>query len=116
MRDIDIIRKLKSNGLPRTVATVLVELKNADIEKGLTAKQIQLNTGLSQPQVSKATIYAYSRGWITVTYPTTKTAGRPLGFYNLSKPFKEILKEVADARAQYIAREMDQLNALRAAV
>ena len=118
MLDRDIIRKLKANGLPKIVATVLVELKNADLEtwKGLTAKQIQLNTGLSQPQVSQATIYAYSRGWLTVNFPTTKAAGRPMGFYNLSKPFTEIVNEIADSRAQYIAGMMNDLNALRAAV
>lgn len=116
MKDRDIIRKLKANGLPRVVATVLIELKNANIESGLTAKQIQLNTGLSQPQVSQATIYAYSRGWLSVTFPTTKAAGRPMGYYNLSKPFVDLIKEVADARAQTIAGMMDNLNALRAAV
>lgn len=116
MHDKDMIRKLKTNGLSKVIATVLVELKNADMESGLTTRQLVVNTGLHQPAVSWATIQAYQRGWLAVDYDKSGKGGRTVCVYKLSKPFSEIVHEVADARAQTIAGMMNDLNALRAAV
>lgn len=118
MNDKEIIEILKTNGMNENVAQLLIELRTAS---GLTQKEIMERTNLHQPEVSIATAQAYQAGWIRYDIfrrkeNGTNRAGRPYYRYSLSKPFPEIISDVASDRAQAIAGMMDDLKALQAVV
>lgn len=114
MNDKEIVELLETNGTRRRTALVLVGLKNSD---GLTANQLMEVTGLSQPEVCVATVQAYHQGWLRLEQGRRPSgSGRPFYRYFLSRPFCEIVEDIADDRAQTIAGMMKKLHALKAAV
>ena len=113
MENKEIIELMNANGVTRDIARLLIALRT---EKDLTTKDITERTGIAQPNVSIAVAWAYKREWVSLEICREARAGRPQYRYALSKDFAEIVREIADDRAQEIAGMMADLKALKAVV
>lgn len=113
MEKKDIIELMRANGVSRDIAQLLLTLRESN---DLTTKDIMERTGIAQPNVSIAVAWAYKKEWVSLKICRESRAGRPHYSYGLSKDFAEIVREIADNRAQEIACMMNDLKALKAVV
>jgi len=91
--DYIFIKALSNLGMPRIVATTMVYLINVD---EASSKQIEISTGLRQPEVSLAIRLASKRSWISVRTEKKSGKGRPMKVYSLMAPVDEIISYYED--------------------
>jgi len=101
---------LAANGVPKHPAACLALL----IDGELTARDLEDNTRLRQPEVSIATQYLRERGWVVVTKNPCPGKRRPFHSYGLAVPFADIVREISVARTMELRRELDALEELEA--
>lgn len=104
-RDMSVIDMLTSVNVPRTAATMLVYLQQAGPS---ISRDIEVGSGLRQPEVSKAVDYLNAKEWIT-TEVTMPSGGRPCNIYTLVKSFSDIIDELK-------TDQIDHMKAVEAAV
>jgi predicted transcriptional regulator len=88
-KDMEFVQGLQSLGINRNVASVITYLKNAN--EGST-KDIEVATGMRQPEVSIAMQILRERKWITERNVKLENKGRPMTFYALRSTIDEIIK------------------------
>lgn len=86
-----VIKAFQDLGLSRVESHILMYLFTAE---KVTAKDIEKNADLKQPDVSLGTNALMDRGWIKISSVTKKDKGRPYYRYSLSKPKEYILGEI----------------------
>jgi predicted transcriptional regulator len=87
------IETLRNLGMSRNAATTMAYLMNVD---KASARDIEISTGLRQPEVSLAIRLMYNHSWISV-YSEKKTGkGRPTKVYSLVAPVDEIISYYED--------------------
>lgn len=82
---IDTLRNL---GMSRNVATAMAYLLNVD---EASSREIEISTGLRQPEVSLAIRLMHNQSWINVRSEKKPGKGRPMKIYSLSAPVDEII-------------------------
>ncbi len=87
--DYRFIDALKNLGMSRNVATTLTYLSNV---KEASSQEIEMSTGLRQPEVSVAMRQMREKHWISVHNKKAVGKGRPTKIYTLNAPIEEIIK------------------------
>jgi predicted transcriptional regulator len=110
-KEYSIIDMLQSLGLPRTEATAIVCLKDCNELRSL---HIELLSGLRQPEVSVAMRPLKDRGWVDErSEKKNKGKGRPVKYYQLTVPFKEIIGVLEEKYLEDSNEKMVALKRLR---
>lgn len=87
---IDTLRNL---GVSRNVATMMAYLMNVN---EATSQEIEISTGLRQPEVSLALKLMQKQSWISVRSAKKPGKGRPIKIYSLVTPIDEIIEYYED--------------------
>ena len=87
------IETLKTIGISRNVATMMAYLMNVD---KASAREIEISTGLRQPEVSLAMRLMRNQSWVSVRSEKKPGKGRPMKIYSLAAPVDEIISYYED--------------------
>ena len=87
---IETLRKL---GMSRNVATMMAYLINVN---EASSQEIEISTGLRQPEVSLAIRLMRNQSWISVRSEKKHGKGRPTKIFSLAAPVDEILNYYED--------------------
>ncbi|MFZ2497831.1 transcriptional regulator protein [Methanosarcina sp.] len=87
---IDTLRNL---GMSRNVATTMAYFMNVE---EASSREIEISTGLRQPEVSLAMRLMHKQSWITVRSEKKPGKGRPTKIYSLAAPVDEVISYYED--------------------
>ena len=87
------IETLRDLGMSRNAATTMAYLMNVD---EASSREIEISTGLRQPEVSIAIKLMHNQSWISVRSEKKPGKGRPLKIYALAAPVDEIISYYED--------------------
>jgi predicted transcriptional regulator len=87
---IETLRKL---GMSRNVAAMMAYLINVD---EASSREIEISTGLRQPEVSLALKLMHKQSWVSVRSEKKPGKGRPVKIYSLMAPVEEIISSYED--------------------
>lgn len=87
------IETLRNIGMSRNVATAMAYLLNVD---EASAREIEISTGLRQPEVSLAIRLMHNQSWVSVRSEKKPGKGRPMKIYSLASPVDEIISYYED--------------------
>ena len=87
------IETLRNLGMSRNVATMMAYLLNVN---EASSQEIEISTGLRQPEVSLAMRLMHNQSWISVRVVNNSGKGRPTKIYSLAVPIDEILNYYED--------------------
>ena len=87
---IDTLRNL---GMSRNAATTMAYLMNVD---EASSREIEISTGLRQPEVSLAMRLMHKQSWINVRSEKKPGKGRPTKIYSLAAPVDEVISYYED--------------------
>jgi predicted transcriptional regulator len=82
------IETLMNLGMSRNVATMMAYLMNVN---EASSQDIEISTGLRQPEVSLALKLMRNQSWISVRSEKKPGKGRPMKIYSLATPVDEII-------------------------
>lgn len=105
-----IADRLQSLDANRNIASVITFLKD---QSGKSSKDIEIATGLHQPQVSLAVKILRERNWITEQETKINGNGRALRFYALRATIEEIINYYEAERSKEFARISKAIQRLR---
>ena len=91
--DYIFIETLRDLGVSRSVATMMAYLMNVD---EASSREIEISTGLRQPEVSLAMRLISNQSWISVRLEKKHGKGRPTKIYSLAAPVDEIISYYED--------------------
>ncbi len=109
-KDLEFVGILQSLGLNRNVASVIIYLIEAN--EG-SSRNIEMATGLSQPEVSIATRTLREMGWITERDVKGNGKGRPLKIYSLRTGIDDIIGYYKEQKNQEAAMTMEAIQRLK---
>jgi predicted transcriptional regulator len=87
------IETLRDLGMSRNVATMMAYLTNVD---EASSREIEISTGLRQPEVSLAIRLINKQSWVSVRSEKKPGKGRPTKIYSLMTPVDEIISYYED--------------------
>ncbi|MCK5642788.1 MAG: transcriptional regulator protein [Gammaproteobacteria bacterium] len=87
--DQKFVSALKDLGMSRNIATTLTYLTNVP---EASSQEIEMSTGLRQPEVSVAMRRMRKNAWVNVHDKKTAGKGRPTKIYSLSAPVDQIIQ------------------------
>ncbi len=108
--DRERVNLLVNTGMSKNVAKTLIFLSK---RKETTSVDIEINTGLRQPEVSIAMQELRRRKWITKRDIKKEGKGRPVHSYHLAVPFSEIINVIEKAERQRIEKIKENMDALK---
>ncbi len=82
------IEALRNLGMSRNVATTMAYLVNVD---KASSREIEISTGLRQPEISLAIRLMHNQSWISVRSEKKPGKGRPTKIYSLEVVVDEII-------------------------
>ena len=82
------IEMLRNLGMTRNIATTLAYFMNVD---EASSREIEVSTGLRQPEVSLAIRLMHNHSWIRVRSEKKPGKGRPIKIYSLAAPVDTII-------------------------
>ena len=91
--DYIFIETLRELGASRRVATMMAYLMNVD---EASSREIEISTGLRQPEVSLAMRLMHNQSWVSVRSLKKPGKGRPVNIYSLAAPVDEIISYYED--------------------
>jgi predicted transcriptional regulator len=91
--DYIFVKTLNNLGMPRSVATTITYLMNVD---ETSSQEIEMSTGLRQPEVSLAIRFMSKQSWISVRSEKKPGKGRPMKVYSLMVQTDEIISYYED--------------------
>jgi predicted transcriptional regulator len=109
-KDWAFINGLQSLGVNRNVARLITYLK--DIENA-SSRDIEMATGLRQPEVSIATQILRDMGWISEHEVKGNGKGRSLKIYALRATIEEIIEHYEAEKNQESARTIEAIQKLK---
>ena len=109
-KDLEFVNDLQGLGVNRNVANLITYLK--DVEEG-SSRDIEIATGMRQPEVSIAMRTLRSMGWISEHEVKSPGKGRPLKIYALSTTIEEIVEHYEAEKNQESARTMEAIHRLK---
>ena len=87
------IKTLSNLGMSRPVATTMAYLMNVD---EASSREIEISSGLRQPEVSLAIRFMSKQSWINVRTEKKPGKGRPMKIYSLMVQVNEIISYYED--------------------
>jgi predicted transcriptional regulator len=87
------IETLRELGASRNVAKMMAYLMNVD---EASSREIEISTGLRQPEVSLAMRLMHNQSWVSVRSEKKSGKGRPVKIYSLAAPVDEIISYYED--------------------
>jgi predicted transcriptional regulator len=87
------IETVRNLGMSRNVATMMAYLMNVD---EASSHEIEISTGLRQPEVSLAMRLMSNQSWVSVRSVKKPGKGRPVKIYSLKVPVDEIISYYED--------------------
>jgi len=87
------IEMLSNLGMSRNVATTMAYLMNVD---KASSREIQISTGLRQPEVSLAMGLMCNQSWVNMHSEKKPGKGRPMKVYSLAAQVDEIISYYED--------------------
>ncbi|ABK14181.1 MAG: ArsR family transcriptional regulator [Methanothrix sp.] len=109
-RDLEFIEALRSLGVQRNVAALVTYLSNT---KEVSSREIEMGTGLRQPEVSIGMRYLRQNGWIDERDVKGEGKGRPMKVYTLKVSIDDIIKHFEDQKLKESAKAMESIRKLR---
>lgn len=109
-RDLEFIEALRSLGVQRNVAALVTYLSNA---KEVSSREIEMGTGLRQPEVSIGMRFLRQNGWIEERDVKGEGKGRPMKVYTLKVSIDEIIKHFEDQKLRESTKAMESIRKLR---
>ncbi|MDD2836598.1 MAG: ArsR family transcriptional regulator [Methanothrix sp.] len=100
-KDLEFMLGLETLGMKRAVACVITFLK--DLEER-SSRDIEVATGLRQPEVSIAMQTLREKGWLTEHEIKSSGKGRPLKIYALRATIDEIINYCEEEKSRESAR------------
>lgn len=88
-----MIETLRNLGMSRSVATMMAYLINVN---EASSQEIEISTGLRQPEVSLALKLMHKQSWISIRSEKKPGKGRPMNIYSLVTPIDEIISYYED--------------------
>ena len=108
--DLLFMLGLESLGMKRTVACVITFLKDL---KERSSRDIEVATGLRQPEVSIAMQTLRERNWLTEHEIKSTGKGRPLKIYALRATIDEIINYCEAEKSRESARFSEAIQKLK---
>jgi predicted transcriptional regulator len=87
------IQALSNLGMSRNAATTMAYLMNV---YEASAREIEISTGLRQPEVSLAIKLMHNQSWVSMRSEKKPGKGRPMKLYSLAAPVDEIISYYED--------------------
>jgi len=109
-RDHDTIEALRTVGVKRNVATIIVYLKDLG---EVAARDIEKGSGLRQPEVSIAMRTLREKGWIAERDIKNEGRGRPMKLYKLTVPIDDIIGHYEEKKRNESSRAMQSIQRLK---
>jgi predicted transcriptional regulator len=109
-KDLEFVEGLQSLGINRNVSKLITYLK--DVEEG-SSRDIEIATGMRQPEVSIAMRTLKELGWISERDVKSSGEGRPMKIYALSTTIEEIIEHFEAEKSQESARTIEAIQRLK---
>ena len=109
-KDLEFVQGLENLGMKRTVACVITFLKD---QNERSARDIEVATGLRQPEVSIAMQTLRERNWLTEHEIKSNGKGRPLKIYALRATIDEIINYYEEEKSRESARTSEAIQRLK---
>ena len=109
-RGQEFIKVLRSLNVPRVAAVLITYLSNVN---EATSREIEMETGLRQPEVSIGMLTLHENEWVTVREIKKNEKGRPMNVYRLNVPVKEIIKHYEEEKNRESALVMESIQKLK---
>lgn len=109
-RDLAFAEVLRNIGVNRNVASLITYLK--DVKEG-SSRDIEIATGLRQPEVSIAMRTLREKGWVIEQEIKGIGKGRPQKIYALRSNIDEIINYYEEEKNQESARTMGAIQRLK---
>ena len=90
-KDEEIVDALISLGMSKTAARMLAYIQQVNEAKSI---ELEMGTGLRQPEVSIAAKQLEERDWINEREEKKQGKGRPFKIYSLKVGFKDIIAQL----------------------
>jgi predicted transcriptional regulator len=107
--DHEFIRMLRSLGAPKTLAFVIVYLKNVNVA---TSREIERGIEISYAETIKAMQALRNRGWIEARVFKRGDGSRKIT-YSLKIPLEEIVKHFGEEKLLKSVQEMESILKLK---
>lgn len=104
------IETLKNLGITRNLAATMAYLMNVD---EASSHEIEMSTGLRQPEVSLAIKLMHKQSWLSVRSEKKPGKGRPVKIYSLSVPVGEIISYYEDKISRESQATISMINKLK---
>ena len=109
-KDWEFINGLQGLGVNRNVAKLITYLK--DVENG-SSRDIEMATGMRQPEVSIAMRNLKDMGWISEHEVKTIGKGRPQKICALDATIEEIIEHYEVEKNQELAQTVETIQRLK---
>ena len=109
-KDLDFIEGLQNLGVNQNVAKLITYLKEVDED---SSKDIEMATGMRQPEVSVALGTLRTMKWISEHDVKGNGTGRPTGIYSLRITIQEIIQHYEEEKNSEAARTMQVIQRLK---
>ncbi len=109
-KDLEFMEVLKSLNVSRGVATLITYLASVD---EATAREIEMGTGLRQPEVSIVMRTLHKNNWVVERDIKTEGKGPPKKVYKLSIPLDEIIEYYEGEKKRESIQVMETIQKLR---
>jgi len=107
---MEFIEGLQSLGINRNVSKLITYLK--DVDEG-SSREIEIGTGMRQPEVSIAMRPLREMGWISERDVKSPGKGRPMRIYALRTTIEEIIGHFEAEKSQESARTIEAIQKLK---
>jgi len=109
-RDLEFAQGLHNLGMKRTVASVITFLKD---QNERSSREIEVATGLDQPEISIAMQTLRERDWLTEHEIKRKGKGKPLKIYALKPTIDEIINYYEAEKCRELSRTSEAIQRLK---
>jgi predicted transcriptional regulator len=109
-KDLEFVQGLQNLGINRNVASLIVYLQDM---KERSSRDIEMATGLRQPEVSIAMKTLREMDWISEHEAKGNGKGRPQKIYALRSTIDEIIEYYEEEKSKESARTMEAIQRLK---
>jgi len=109
-KDMEFIMALRNLRVPRSVATLITFLANAN---EATSREIEMGTSMRQPEVSIGMRGLRQNNWIEEHEVKREGKGRPTKVYKLSVSLDEIVRHYEEQKSEEAAQTMQAIQRLK---
>ena len=109
-KDMEFVDALRNLRVPRSVATLITFLANAD---EATSREIEMGTSMRQPEVSIGMRALRNHNWIEEHEVKGDGKGRPTKVYKLTVPIDKIIQHYEEQKSEEAAQTMQAIQRLK---